>query len=132
MTTIGSALSFHTAEAWFRRRFRGNPNFGSTLMREWYSAARSAVEIAADAVFLIDPQRIDVGIEPALGLRQMQADGGGLPAAREHLLDVVHMRPRLVLFGQLLQCHEGSCESLRDDPFVVAGNSFSRHRRTRR
>src|SRR5215469_9740814 len=86
--------------------------------------------VAADAVLLVDRKRIAFGKQPALGLRQVQADGGGLAAVGEQLPDVFHLRPRPVLFGQLLQRYEGRRQRFDDDPLVVSGDSFSRHRLT--
>src|ERR1700736_3965239 len=86
--------------------------------------------VAADAVFLIDFERVPLRKQPALGLRQMQTNGIGLAAIGEQLLDVVHMRPRLVLFGKLLEGDVGRRQGFDHDPLVVTGDSFSRHRLT--
>jgi len=82
----------------------------------------------ADAVLLVDRQRIGVGKQPALGLGEMQADSRRLPAIREKLADIFHMGAGLVLFGELFQRHEGGSQRFDDDPFVVPCDSLSWHR----
>lgn len=115
--------------------FGPNPFFRTELGFELNGGEQEdelAVQVAANAIFLVNPKRIDIRIEPAFGLSQMQTDGRGLPAVGEQLTDVFHVGARPVLFRKLFQGNERSRESLGDDPFVVAGNSFSRHQRTPR
>ena len=90
----------------------------------------SAVIAVADAIFLIDGQGIAVGEQAAFCLCKVQADGFGLAAIGEDFSDIIHVRPRLVLFGQLFERDKGCCQSFEDNPFVVACDSFPRHRLT--
>ena len=90
----------------------------------------SAVIAVADAIFLIDGQGIAVGEQAAFCLCKVQADGFGLAAIGEDFSDILHVRPRLVLFGQLFERDKGCCQSFEDNPFVVACDSLPRHRLT--
>jgi hypothetical protein len=93
-------------------------------------ALRSSAVALADAVFLVNRQRIGTWKQPAFGLRQVQAHGRGIAAVGEKLSDVFHMGPRLVLRRELLQRDEGCRQRFDDHPFVVARNSLSWHRFT--
>ena len=79
------------------------------------------------AVLLIDGQGIDVRKQPALCLGDMQGERSRLAAGRQKLLDIVHMRPRLVFRWKLLQRDKRRCQCFRYHPFVVARNSLFRH-----
>lgn len=89
-----------------------------------------AVKVAADPVFLVDLQRIDAGIQAALGLREMQADGRRLASVGEQLSEVIHVGPRLVFRRKLLQRDKSGCQRFGDNPLIVARNSLSGHWRT--
>jgi len=69
-------------------------------------------------------------IKPALGLGEMQADGGTVAAIGEKLSYILHMGPGLVFGRKLLQRDKCGRQGFGDNPFVVACDSFSGHRRT--
>ena len=104
--------------------------FQAKSRRHRQKSAQLAVFVAADAVFAVDFEAVEVGKQPALGLCKMQADGRRLTAIGEQFSDVVHMGLRLVLWRKLFERHQRSRERLRDDPSVVAGDSLFRHQLT--
>src|SRR6185437_4317927 len=89
-----------------------------------------AVLVAGDAVLPVDHDAVEIRKQPAFGLRQMQADGGRIPCARQKFPHIVHMGPRLVLWRELLERNERRRQRLRDDPPVVAGDSLLWHQHT--
>src|SRR5207253_5997824 len=96
----------------------------------WKQSTSLTVFVAADAVFAVDLETVAIRKQPALGLRQMQADGGGFAPVREQLADVAHMGLRLMLRRELFEGDECSRQRFRDDPSVVAGDSLLRHQFT--
>src|ERR1700742_1970864 len=79
------------------------------------------------AVFPVNRLAIGARKQAAFGLGQMEVDGSGLASGREQFLDVVHVGRGSMLFRQLLQRNQRRCQSFRDHPVVVAGDSLSRH-----
>ena len=51
----------------------------------------------------------------------------GLTIGRQQFPDVVHLLARLLGRFELLERDQRRCQRLRDDPFVVAGNSLFWH-----
>jgi hypothetical protein len=76
-----------------------------------------------EAVFSINGRSIEIGKQSALCLGEMQVDGARLATGGQKLPDVVHLGARLVLRWKLSSGTSG-CQGLRDDPSVVASNSF--------
>ena len=62
---------------------------------QWKWPEALTLPLAADAIFLIDRQRIALRKQPALGLRQVQADRSGL-VALPHLFNVLNGSMSLV------------------------------------
>ena len=64
-----------------------------------------------------------MGIQPALCLGEMQVKGPGLKLAASNLMSSIAG----AIAGRLSSRDQRRCQRFRDDPFVVAGNSFFWH-----
>jgi len=68
-----------------------------------------------------------VGVQPALGLGEMQIEGPRLTIRCQQFPDVVHLLARLLGRFELLERDQCRRERFRDDPFVVARDSLFWH-----
>jgi hypothetical protein len=110
----------------------GNGRFGPNRCLKYLIACvvQAAISLGLSilkAVFSINRRSIDVGKQPALCLGQVQVDGSRLATGDQELPDILHVNARLVFDWKLLQRDECRCQCFRNNPFVVAGNSFPRH-----
>lgn len=105
--------------------FIGVASCGETARRGWHRAGQAAIRPPIlKAIFPVNGSVVGLGKQSALGLREVQVDRALLAAGGEQLPDIVHMLARLMFCFKLLQRDQRRRQSFRDDPIVVAGDSF--------
>jgi hypothetical protein len=91
------------------------------------SRAKSSDLPILKSVFPVDPGAIGVGVQPALGLGEVQIEGPRLAIGCQQFPDVVHLLARLLSRFESLKRNQCRRQRFRDDPFVVAGDSLFWH-----